>query len=394
MRNNKRRSRETMTEGNESSPLPLAIIKDILSRMPVKTVTRFQSVSKPWSALIKSPDFVATHLRQSSRDPSLLIRRFHNPTGSNFAMISFNMRTAILRDIRIPFLNSLFRLPKIVGSSNGLVCFDISHCHASAFVLWNISTTQFKAIPNPQINDARRPFWMVASGFGYNREVDDYKLVRVVNFHPTEDELPVVRVEVYSWSTGSWKVIDHRSTDDTIGSCVITEGVQAVNVNGCLYWLGVVAGKLADGKIVVSFDMGTEEFKLTAIPDFVNGVCVKILDLDGSLALALYPSMPVLPGRARPVDRTEIWVYLNSAVENKRWAKVTNISGFGCPVGILRGSELIMKRVDTHCISLSSLDLISDTVKRLPACGSEYSCDICSYVDSLVPVDSEIGGPN
>ncbi|KAK3019943.1 hypothetical protein RJ639_004926 [Escallonia herrerae] len=41
------------------------LITDILSRLPVKSLLRFRSVSKPWCALIDGPDFIKMHLKQT-----------------------------------------------------------------------------------------------------------------------------------------------------------------------------------------------------------------------------------------------------------------------------------------------------------------------------------------
>ncbi|GLT31710.1 hypothetical protein SLA2020_064280 [Shorea laevis] len=38
------------------------IIQEILYRLPVKSLKRFQCVRKSWQVLIKNPDFVSKHL--------------------------------------------------------------------------------------------------------------------------------------------------------------------------------------------------------------------------------------------------------------------------------------------------------------------------------------------
>ncbi|RAL51931.1 hypothetical protein DM860_010649 [Cuscuta australis] len=62
-----------MTVDAGTPSLPEDIITDILSRIPVKSLTRFQCVSRQWRTLIKTPSFAAEHLRRQS--PCLLFSR-------------------------------------------------------------------------------------------------------------------------------------------------------------------------------------------------------------------------------------------------------------------------------------------------------------------------------
>ncbi|KAF6139781.1 hypothetical protein GIB67_024058 [Kingdonia uniflora] len=43
------------------------VTSDILSRLPVKTLMRFKSVSKPWRTLISSPSFAKIHFKRSAK---------------------------------------------------------------------------------------------------------------------------------------------------------------------------------------------------------------------------------------------------------------------------------------------------------------------------------------
>ncbi|KDP24674.1 hypothetical protein JCGZ_26452 [Jatropha curcas] len=377
------------------------IVKDILSRLPIKSIKRFESVSKGWYFLFNSHEFISTHLRTSSLRPFLLVRQFHNPTGSKFSLCLIDGNTSY--EIRIPFLGCLYRFPKIVGSCNGLICLDISPCYAFGFVLWNITTKQYKFLPRPRINDAHKPIWMVATGFGYNRRDNDYKLVRIVNFHCKDDDSPAVIAEVYSWRTGSWKLMGGNVVEENFGYCVIHEGQQAVSINGSLNWLANGIGKLANEKFIVSFDMVSEEFRRIEIPDYgLSGICAKILEFKESLALAMYSALPVYPGYARPINRFDLWVFNDGedygadghgvSVNKKCWSRIHGMefssSGVSTPIGVYNNSELLVKRVEAHGVTLSFFDLYNLSIKHMPFCGPDYTCEFSSYVNSLVPVSN------
>ncbi|XP_065879919.1 putative F-box protein At3g16210 [Euphorbia lathyris] len=379
---------ESMAEDSTPSPFHHNdLIKDILSRLPIKYIKRFESVSKLWYSLINSDDFISAHLRRTSRRPTLLIHRFHNPTGSYFTISLIDSLNAILRDVRVPFLNSVIRFPKIVGSCNGILCLDISPCYARSFVLWNISTRQFRLLPRPRINDSRRAYWMVATGFGHNPDTNDYKLVRIVNFQSKLDESHIVRAEVFSWITGTWRLIDVKKTDAKLASWVTHEGQYAKTMNDSFCWIANKFGDFGNRRCIVSFDLATEEFRQIPVPDFSAGVCCKIIKFKESLGLAVYA------GSGRPLNRIELWVFEEKCNDNGSsmyWDKLHTIDlDFpGIPIGVYNDTELLIKRVDSQCVTLTFYDPYNESYKNVPMCNSEFSCEFYSYVDSLVPVIS------
>ena len=66
----------TTTVSSMKSHLPLEIINEILSRLPVKSLLRFLCVSKRWYARIKNQDFIKLHRQRSienNRDRTLIL---------------------------------------------------------------------------------------------------------------------------------------------------------------------------------------------------------------------------------------------------------------------------------------------------------------------------------
>ncbi|KAJ6969683.1 F-box/kelch-repeat protein [Populus alba x Populus x berolinensis] len=194
-------------------------------------------------------------------------------------------------------------------------------------------------------------------------------------------------VEVFSWRTGCWKVIDGRA----IGACVIHEGQNGVVINGGLHWLGNSAGKSGGiQKFILSFDLNTEEFRRIPTPEFSTGVCVKIMGFKGLLALAFYPSKSLV-GRPAATDRVEICVWDDyGGADGKYWTKLNSLqlNTLGYPVGVTNETGLIMRKLDGQFTQFFLCDPSNQNYRRLHICEATYSCDIHSYVESLVPVSA------
>ncbi|KAJ4894176.1 putative F-box protein [Raphanus sativus] len=53
--------------------IPNDVMEEIVMRLPVRSIVRFQSVSKHWESVVKTRDFGARHMaHQRSKDPKLM----------------------------------------------------------------------------------------------------------------------------------------------------------------------------------------------------------------------------------------------------------------------------------------------------------------------------------
>ncbi|OMO93677.1 hypothetical protein COLO4_16755 [Corchorus olitorius] len=365
-----------------SLSMPQDTVSDILSRLPVKSLTRFKSVSKKWANLTSTPAFISSHLRRAPPDPSLLVRRYNTQTGNQNAFRLYpdptRNRDCYLLDV--PSEEPLLRFPKIVGSVDGLVCLDVSPCYASDFIFWNLATRQFKRLPFPLIASSKsNPIWMVFIGFGFDSFSSDYKLVRIVSLK-TNDPSP--RVEVFSWKQWAWKEIE-ESFDLTV--CGAAEGVVA---GGTLNWFAMGLQELANQKFIVSFDMGTEVFKRIALPPITQYGNVKIMSYMGSWAIAVYPLLSA-PG----INRFEFYVFGEGNDGSKDWTKmvvIDNMSKVMVPVRTWRDTELLFKNMGPKDGNSHQSFVLFDPVDEATKCLTPDGFDMClepwSYVESLVSV--------
>ncbi|CAI0541460.1 unnamed protein product [Linum tenue] len=253
--------------------LPEDIVIDILTRLPVKSILRFRSVSKPWSNLPTTPHFIAAHLRRSSAGNPLLIVHHGRTLGRNLrvSVIDSTFRT-LHRDFPLPdtVFDSRLHSPSILGSCNGLLCIKFT----ANFMLWNPATKQFALLPNfnnltsplTRSHGPKAQFICERFGFGSTPE-PDYKLVRFASvFHGKQGSADEsvwqsleVKAAVFSWKTWSWRPLARDNS--RIPLAYYNNPVAA---NGNLYWIGESRGRR---DFVLEFDLARESFRTIDLPE-------------------------------------------------------------------------------------------------------------------------------
>ncbi|XP_028755879.1 putative F-box protein At3g16210 [Neltuma alba] len=167
--------------------LPEEIIRNILKRLPVKSLMRFQCVCKHWKNLFKCPSFIADHFHHSSHQNPLLLLQPERE-GQYISHLYL-----LDREMQVHDLSNLFDAMRIIGSCNGLLCVEID-----------------------------------VQGFGFSPMVNDYKIVRTY----AEYKDSIYQVEVYSLSTRSWKEVEF---DYMAGTRFVNDAITA---NGSMFGLG------------------------------------------------------------------------------------------------------------------------------------------------------------
>jgi molecular chaperone HtpG len=279
------------------------IVFSVLSKLPFKSLKRFECTCKSWSLLFENyifmnmfrNNFLSMMHRCSYHDQaSLLLLEYHQNCLYSLSRESFE--NIIKLDFSNPFEQEEGEDGTlcIFDSINGTLClYQQTSCKLA---LWNQATNEYKHIPpspvESYIPDAAKHFCVLSShphGFGYDRRTCDYKVIRHVYFHtfhyedyedyeyvPSEDVFGDACLdplwEIYSLKSNSWKKLDvdmpHRSLTIIMGTQVYMDGVS--------HWL---SGELLLGRgssfepkciCVVSFDLSTEVFFTTPIPSDID----------------------------------------------------------------------------------------------------------------------------
>ena len=263
---NERRRREETTE-KASLELPPEIIREILLRLPAKSIGRFRCVSKLFRSLSSDPKFANNHLDLTIRNDAVhrkLIVSSHNLYALDLDSIGCQrFRDLVAQELSYPLKEDPIKFDEmikchvgenmlkpyrrnwveIIGSSHGLVC--ISPCEGALF-LYNPTTGESKRL---LISAGGEEFQTL--GFGFDALTDDYKVVKLV-----ADGDNVLKSSVYSLKSDSWRWIRDLSYEHK--DCFSS----GVTLRGAVHWVFANDSQ----RVVLAFDFKTEEFREMLLP--------------------------------------------------------------------------------------------------------------------------------
>ncbi|XP_026423061.1 F-box/kelch-repeat protein At3g06240-like isoform X3 [Papaver somniferum] len=294
--------------------LPEDMIVIIVSKLPVKSISRFRCVCKRWCELFKNPKFIKTHLHHAIEN-----NKFSVLLDTNFAAyligsddenrgvyktIDFDLTSSLSYPMAVrtdlpqdTFLPGYLR----IYSCDGLIV--LSTGSRKMICLWNPSTREYKDIPTPTSN---------LEGFSrygvcYDWKIDDYKLFKLVanpEFSITS-EVWVSRLGSNSWNNiGNLSYNVNRSNN----MCVKP-------LNGIIHWIG-------DTEVIVSFDIVEERTKEIQVPSCYLHDCrysyedMEVVVLGEELCLSVHPSGE---------SNIELWIMKDYGVTDS-WTKIFSLS--------------------------------------------------------------------
>ncbi|XP_054820751.1 F-box/kelch-repeat protein At3g23880-like [Prosopis cineraria] len=180
-----------------SGNFPEDLVREIMVRLPVKSLLRFKCVAKSWYAQITDPHFISKHFEWSVSISSnfrnqLIFRRHGLTLKPCLSLISKDQepKYCVPHDIELPFADKDLRWITVYGQCNGIFClqgvfrgdnldgtFTYFDGRRHIIILWNPATKDTKLLRLPQILD---PIDMARAmyGFGIDLITKDYKIVR------------------------------------------------------------------------------------------------------------------------------------------------------------------------------------------------------------------------
>ncbi|XP_071711647.1 F-box/kelch-repeat protein At3g06240-like [Rutidosis leptorrhynchoides] len=338
-----------MSESNPTNAyFPDEIISDILSRLPVKTLLQFTSVSKHWRSIISDTHFIKSHLKKAetlSTHHRILVPV--SPLLSlNYNVSPYNTNSSVQLDC--PFIKPLNTV-KILGSCNGLVCLIDGR---KEITVYNPSTRRhFKPLQISQVVDFSNESNQIefVYGFGYSSNPINPKVFRFPRFARDSESM------VYDFI-------------DTVGTFL----------NGSIHWLARYSNNNSKHRVVASFSVKKETFSDLSVPP--------------QEPLLPYYALSVLKGRlsalcdGRSYTDMEVWLMMEYGVVNS-WSKLFKIPlgngiGFMRPLSCVNEDEIVLE------IDLQSYAIYNAKTNRFKGVKSvqnlKWFGDAVVYVESLL----------
>ncbi|KAJ0249666.1 F-box domain-containing protein [Hirschfeldia incana] len=388
----KRRREESAKEeiSPASSELPPEIIREILLRLPAKSIGRFRCVAKLFCSLSSDPGFAKSHLDLTVHRK--LIVSAYNLYALDFDGIGEGVTDLVAVELNYPLkevpskydeiiqriirergvlgcrsvvsdemmkLNTeLYRRNwvQFIGYSNGLVCMSPAD---NVFFLYNPTTRDSKRLPDLARVEAHE-----THGFGFDDLTNDYKVVKLV-----ADTHRVVGASVYSLKTNSWRrICDLNYKRDFEGF------VAGMNVNGAVHW--VFTRQEANKRVVLAFDVKTEEFREMPLPGEAEDVSRNFLVND-------------LSGRLCVVDicfqeHDDIWVMNEYGVASS-WSRIRIRLLFTClrPLCSTKNNDEVLMEDDDDIVLYN---FKTDAWRKLRIRGANLrgGFETHSYIESLI----------
>ncbi|CAK8530187.1 unnamed protein product [Lathyrus sativus] len=282
-----------------SNYIPNDLIISILSKLPLKSLKRFECVQKSWTLLLKDSHFVSVFRKKFMSktlfgfdDTSYLMRyyMFGPPNVRSYFYFLFGERleNKVKMDYSLPFVDCGQDFI-VVGSCsiNGILGIVSQN---EGFALWNPTIDEYKVIPpSPAESVPYRNFSWLIHGFGYDHVKNDYKVLWRIDFYQLnrhdceclgldEENVPWKDVsyepvwEIYNLRSDSWRKLN-INIPMTIPYIFLIpnndDGIDRCYTKGMCHSLYKVSEYIFQ-TCLMSFDVCNEVVFTTPMPSYMN----------------------------------------------------------------------------------------------------------------------------
>ncbi|KAH6764722.1 hypothetical protein C2S51_015971 [Perilla frutescens var. frutescens] len=291
--------------------VPPEILELILLNLPMKSLVRFSTVSKPWNSMIFGSRFVRIHKSRAALDGREMIVTISSSLD--------NLINAASLIFRISLTSS--ECPIAIEDSTDLICPVEATPHLRAFCdelwlveavkslfLWNHSMRTCRKLPDSLLPPLENVYGAVGFVYGlaYDSAADDYKILKIgrENFYARETEL-------YSLKSNSWKNIPPPSRNSII------EQNKCEFVNGAFHWFCTFR------RVIVCFNLSREKHGKFGLPEYSDGrvgETTEVVVLRGMLCVGdNYPAYYTCSG-----SKFVLWAMKEYGKEES-WSKMLDI---------------------------------------------------------------------
>ncbi|KAL0887901.1 hypothetical protein Bca101_011884 [Brassica carinata] len=265
-------TRDLAHDQNSPKDIPFDLTFEILSRLPAKSIIRFQSVSKLWYSIIRSKDLEDSFLIHSKTRPRLLFTFEHSRKRIIFSAPEHDMEensSTARHDMTISDLVYDIKSRPV----NGLICCT----HGSSIAVCNPTTRQILKLP-----DVTRNGRCMYARLGYDPVQDQYKVLCVMMHKLYNSTRNTLEQESFVFTLGcqqqEWRKIEVIEDDPYMG---FDDGIC---INGGIYYV------IGHNKIA-RFDVRSEKVDIKKVVLYyianvitsINAYCWTLVNHQGKL---------------------------------------------------------------------------------------------------------------
>ncbi|KAK2648582.1 hypothetical protein Ddye_016071 [Dipteronia dyeriana] len=233
-------NKDEVQASNESmAELPLPILMDILSRLPVKTILQCKCVCRTWFNILSDPYFAQMHLVTAPVSVLLLT--------------NLQQRSICNDDFLVPLLR-LNRIGKVsadrlslLTSCNGLLCLRDLGYKKDEISVCNPILRDHMILPQLRSKRVHRRIL----GFGITQSTNRYKLIQILNYKNQAENFDKFQVQIFTLGTDLWRNIGYLPYE-------LIQPSYGAFLHGDLHWYAHSPDKT---KFMCSFDLEKEQFQ-------------------------------------------------------------------------------------------------------------------------------------
>ncbi|GER54985.1 F-box family protein [Striga asiatica] len=276
--------------------LPVPLLHDILSRLPLLDILKCRCICKTFIKLLKDPYFSRIHLSNAPTLRTNLILQKNIGTRRIFETFTFDLNESTVSSCRSSFdceknlnntrpsiRNGLPELSKVnsefsfrangltlIGSCNGLLCFYCARPLRPFYMICNPILGERLKLPQLANPSALYTYENSSSFFGYCASTKRYKVVSFMwliftdNLHFEYSKEMVAYVHTLGW--GSWRRVDNPT-------CPRKNSLDPL-LTDTLHWINDTE---KPSEIIGSFDLEREKFGFISPPVHFNSQYVSKL---------------------------------------------------------------------------------------------------------------------
>ncbi|KAI3951622.1 hypothetical protein MKW92_051562 [Papaver armeniacum] len=371
--------------GDFQISLPIELILEFLSRLPIKSLMRLSCTSKYlYNTVTQNPNFARSHFINYSQKYPFLVLYVNCLTAENPPKLYKNLfhpwdvhsDRNDNHDVNVSSTISYRNKGNFLGYCNGLICFAKLFRKTAVVDVWNFTTNELLRIIPPVIFDKddtspirgfEYPF--LSRGFGFDSLNNEYKLVFMLNTGSC-------RCLVYTFGSKScWKDFDvpEKKATSVQGTFIPYGGG-----GGALFW------KTSDPGMILMFDLHQDKFQYIRIPLERNEYRTRreLFECKGFLGVA------ILIRSSSSGYRTLEKVHLKIYKDNQVWVKETfDISPYSIPFSdnfrcISFSDQVLLYWMDPNCFQFFNLhSKCLKVVRKLTSCIWEKRLPQCARAE-------------